>query len=93
MKTNPNIIHRNVAGEDMLVPVGDTALEHNGLFVLTPTGAEMWDYLAEGKSLDELVETMCENYDADPDEIRQDALQLIEKLRNLGLILDEDESD
>jgi DNA-binding CsgD family transcriptional regulator len=72
----------------MLVPTGENALEHNGLFVLTPTGAEMWDYLAEGKSLDELVAIMSEDYDVDEDVIRNDAENLIQKLRALDLIID-----
>lgn len=90
MKVNPNVLHRNIAGEDILVPVGETALDHNGLFVLTPTGAEMWDYLAEGKTLDELVSIMSEDYDIDPETIRTDADALLEKLKGLGLILDEE---
>lgn len=89
MKTNPNVIHRNVAGEDILVPVGETALEHNGLFVLTPTGAEMWDYLAEGKTLDEIVTVMSEDYEAEPDEIRKDAEALILKLKAMNLLLED----
>lgn len=88
MKVNPNVIHRNVAGEDMLVPTGEGAPEHNGLFVLTPTGAEMWDYLAEGKTLDELVAIMSEDYDVEAEVIREDAETLIRKLRDLGLIID-----
>ena len=90
MKVNPSVIHRNIAGEDILVPVGETALDHNGLFVLTPTGAEMWDHLAEGKSLDELVSIMSEDYDVDPEIIRADALALVEKLKGLGLILEDE---
>ena len=89
MKTNPNVIHRNVAGEDILVPVGETALEHNGLFVLTPTGAEMWDYLAEGKTLDEIVTVMSEDYEAEPDVIRKDAEALIVKLKAMNLLLED----
>lgn len=87
MKINPNIIHRNVAGEDLLLPIGETALEHNGLFVLTPTGAEMWDYLVEGKTIDEIVDIMSEEYDEDPAVIREDALALIKKLADLNLVL------
>ena len=63
IKTNPNVIRRNVAGEDILIPIGDSALEHNGLFVLTPTGAEIWDALVEGKSLEEIVANMAWEYD------------------------------
>ena len=51
MKVNENVIHRCVVDEDILVPVGETAGDMNGLYVLTPTGAEIWDMLADGKDL------------------------------------------
>lgn len=86
IKTNPNVIRRNVAGEDILIPVGDSALEHNGLFVLTPTGAEIWDALVEGKSIEEIVANMTRAYDVDADTLREDILGLIEKLAKLGLV-------
>lgn len=86
IKTNPNVIRRNVAGEDILIPIGDSALEHNGLFVLTPTGAEIWDALVEGKSLEEIVANMAEEYGIDTETIRKDMLGLIEKLAQLGLV-------
>ena len=86
IKTNPNVIRRNVAGEDILIPIGDSALEHNGLFVLTPTGAEIWDALVEGKPLEEIVSNIAEEYGIDTETIRKDVLGLIEKLAQLGLV-------
>lgn len=86
IKTNPNVIRRNVAGEDILIPIGDSALEHNGLFVLTPTGAEIWDALVEGKPLEEIAANMAEEYGIDTETIRKDVLGLIEKLAQLGLV-------
>jgi DNA-binding CsgD family transcriptional regulator len=86
IKTNPNVIRRNVAGEDILIPIGDSALEHNGLFVLTPTGAEIWDALVEGKPLEEIVANIAEEYGIDTETIRRDVLGLIEKLAQLGLV-------
>jgi DNA-binding CsgD family transcriptional regulator len=86
IKTNPNVIRRNVAGEDILIPIGDSALEHNGLFVLTPTGAEIWDALVEGKPLEEIVANIAEEYGIDTETIRKDVLGLIEKLAQLGLV-------
>ena len=86
IKTNPNVIRRNVAGEDILIPIGDSALEHNGLFVLTPTGAEIWDALVEGKSLEEIVANIAEEYGIDTETIRKDVLGLIDKLAQLGLV-------
>ena len=89
MKVNENVIHRNVAGEDMLVPVGEAAGEMNGLYVLTSTGGEIWDMLAEGKTVDEIVTIMSEDYGEDPKMIRKDVLEVIAKLKALNLVADD----
>ena len=38
-------IKRDVAGDIVLVPVGKTVLESNGLFVMNELGAFLWDLL------------------------------------------------
>lgn len=62
MKVNENVIHRCVVDEDILVPIGEAAGDTNGLYVLTPTGAEIWDMLAEGKGIEDIVSIMSEDY-------------------------------
>ena len=86
MKVNENVIHRCVADEDMLVPIGEAAGDMNGLYVLTPTGAEIWDMLAEGKGIEEIVSVMSEDYGVDPAVIRADVVTVIEKLKSMGLV-------
>lgn len=89
MKVNENVIHRCVADEDMLVPVGEAAGEMNGLYVLTPTGGEIWDMLADGKDVEDIVSIMSEDYGEDPAVIRADVAAIIEKLRALGLVIED----
>jgi DNA-binding CsgD family transcriptional regulator len=88
MKTNKNVIRRNVAGDDILIPVHDSAKEHNGLFVLTPTGAEIWDMLVEEKSPEEIVEIISREYEVDAEMVRADVDALIKKLKDMGLLED-----
>ncbi len=89
MKVNKNVIHRCVADEDMLVPIGEAAGDMNGLYVLTPTGAEIWDMLAEGKGIEEIVSVMSEDYGVDPAVIRADVVAVIEKLKSMGLVTED----
>lgn len=86
MKVNQNVIHRNVAGEDMLIPVNQAARDHNGLFVLTPTGAEIWDMLADGKTPEEIVDLMSREYGMDRETVQKDVTTLIQKLMGMGLL-------
>lgn len=88
MKTSKNVIHRNVAGEHILIPVNDAAREHNGLFALTTTGAEVWDLLEQGKEPEEISRILSEDYGVDPDTVRADVDALIEKFKKMGLVED-----
>ena len=89
MKVNENVIHRCVADEDMLVPIGEAAGEMNGLYVLTPTGGEIWDMLADGKDVEDIVSIMSEDYGEDPAVVRADVTAIIEKLKALGLVIED----
>jgi hypothetical protein len=89
MKVNENVIHRCVVDEDILVPIGEAAGDTNGLYVLTPTGAEIWDMLAEGKGIEDIVSIMSEDYGEDPAVIREDVMAIIEKFKAMGLVTED----
>jgi hypothetical protein len=89
MKVNENVVHRCVVDEDILVPIGEAAGDVNGLYVLTPTGAEIWDMLAEGKGIEDIVSIMSEDYGEDPAVIREDVVAIIEKLKTMGLVTED----
>lgn len=88
MKTNENVVYRCVAGEHILIPVGGEALSSNGLFVLTETGALTWNMLSEGKSVQEITEKICEEFDAEASVVLEDVNALIQKLTEAGLIIE-----
>lgn len=45
MKILKRLIKRNIAGDIILVPVGDASLEIKGLITLNETGEFLWDAL------------------------------------------------
>ncbi len=86
MKTKKELIMRKIAGDYILVPVGKTVLDNNGLFVLNEVSADIWKLLSEGKNTDEIVSALSEIYDADPAVIRADTDELIARLVETDLI-------
>ena len=44
-------ILRKVAGENILVPVGNTALTFNGLVTLNESGAFLWKHMEKNRDL------------------------------------------
>lgn len=86
MEIKKNVIARTVAGEHMLVPVGDTVFEYNGIFMLTDSGMLLWNKIREGAEGDELVKALTEEYDIDEATAARDAEEFIERLKTYGII-------
>lgn len=55
MKRTKEFIKRNIAGEIVLVPSGQTAREFNGMVTLTETGEFIWEHIEEAESFNHLV--------------------------------------
>lgn len=50
MKVTKDILYREIAGEHILIPVGQTALKVQGMMTLTESGKLLFDLLQKGSS-------------------------------------------
>ena len=80
------LIKREIAGDTILVPVGKTVLESNGLFMLNELGAFIWDLLPTVDTEEELCNAVLERYDAPAEGVRKDVSEFLSKLRDMGII-------
>ena len=76
MKRTKEFIKRNIAGEIVLVPSGQTAREFNGMVTLTGTGEFIWEHIEETESFSHL----------DKDTASQDAAGFIMQLLQAGMV-------
>ena len=61
MKIKGEYLLREVVGETILVPVGKTALEYNGMIIINETGALIWKALEQHLTEQEILEKMAED--------------------------------
>ena len=86
MQIKKEMILREIAGENILVPGADAVLSLNGLFVVTETGAFIWNNLPAVDSQEELVERMFDEYEVDKETAEKDVAEFLGKLREFGII-------
>jgi hypothetical protein len=86
MEIKKEMIHRQLAGENILVPGGNAVLDLNGLFVMTETGAFIWSILPQAETEDEIVDKMLEEYDVDRETAQEDVKEFLGRLREYGII-------
>lgn len=86
MNIKKELIKRSIAGETVLVPVGRTVYEANGLFVLNELGDFLWDRLPEAENEEQLLCAVLEEYEVDEQTARRDLLAFLGKLKEMEIL-------
>lgn len=86
MRIKGDFILRDLAGEQILVPVGQTALRFNGIIVLQPVAAVIWQGLAEGLEKEALLTRILERFEVDGETAARDLDSFLSQLQTNGFI-------
>lgn len=86
MKIKKELIKRSIAGDTILVPVGKTVYDSNGLFVLNEVAASIWDVLGDCETQDEIVDKILEEYEVSKEEAERDTAEFLGTLREMQII-------
>lgn len=86
MKACGEVLLREVVGEYILVPFGETALRIHGMICLSESGACLWRALQEEQTEDSLVECLLKEYDTDRETARRDVAEFLDQLSQLQLL-------
>ena len=82
MKIKEGFILRNVAGNNVVVPIGQATLDFNGMMSLNDTGTFLFERLIEGTSKENLVEDLIAEYGIDRDLAVEDVEAFILKVES-----------
>lgn len=85
MNLSPNFILRQLAGEWLLVSIGEGE-EVKRLLYLNEIGKDIYTHLQEGLEGQGLIDALAEEYDIDPATLRQDVDEFLQTLRNYKVI-------
>ena len=86
MRVSSELLLREIAGEHILVPVGETALRIHGMITLSDSGVLLWEKLQNETTKQDLVHAILQAYDVEEATAQQDVDSFLAKLHDLGLI-------
>ena len=86
MKASPDVILRQVAGEYILVPVGELSLRLQGMISLSESGGLLWKRLEGGCTEQELTDALLAEYEVDRPQAERDVRAFLDMLREAGLL-------
>lgn len=82
MRAIPERIVFKKVGEEMVL----LDFERGIYYGLNPVGARVWEFLAEGKSTDEIVDLLTEEFDVERTDAKNDVEALMDDLAANGLV-------
>lgn len=86
MKILEGFVLKNIAGANVVVPVGSNTVSFKAVITLNDSGAFLWQQLINDKTEDELVTAMLKEYDVDEATAKTDVKEFIGKLTEAGLL-------
>ena len=86
MKATSEVVLREIAGESLLIPVGQTALKIHGMITLSESGLLLWKRLQTECTEDELVEALLTEYQVDRETAVADVKAFIRQMQEVGIL-------
>lgn len=86
MKIKKGFAKRNIAGSEIVVPVGENASRFNGMITLNETGSFFWDCLSQETTKEEVVEKVLEIYEVGRQKAEADFDKFTAMLKENGLL-------
>lgn len=86
MKIKNGFAKRDIAGSTIVVPVGSTAKEFNGMITLNDSGSFIWDCFLKDISIDEAVEAVLAEYDVEREKAQADVERFVNMLKENNII-------
>ena len=86
MKLHGEFILRQVLDDVLAIPVGQTALNMNGMILLNDVSKVIWNCLKEETSVEAIVNAITDAFEVSAEEAEADIQEFLNKMRNAGLL-------
>lgn len=86
MRIKEGYMLREAAGETVVVPFGEEALNFQGIISLNETGALLWKELEQGCEKKDLVQALLDEYEVDAETAEKDVNEFLKLAGDAGLI-------
>lgn len=86
MKFKKEFMIREIVGETILIPMGDSNNHFNGIITINELGKFIWENLESSKDEEDLLHKILEEYEVEEKEAKEDLDEFLDKLRQVDII-------
>ena len=85
-----DLVTRSITGETIIVPIQGHVGDLDGIYTLNDVGTTIWDLIDGKVSVGQIVDTVRNEYDVPPEDLKHDLIALVSELSAQGLVIIED---
>ncbi len=89
MKLKSDLILRCIAGEHVVIPIGDNVATFNGIISLNETAFYLWKKIQTQVSREELISSLLNEFEVDENQAGKDIDDFLVLLREHELLIEE----
>ncbi|MBE6720452.1 MAG: PqqD family protein [Ruminococcaceae bacterium] len=86
MKIKSGFAKREIAGSNIVVPVGKNAVSFNAMITLNETGSFLWDAFQHDITVDDAVRLITAEYDVSPERAKADIEKFVSLLKDNSIM-------
>ena len=83
---DPSIVHRNIAGEAILVPIRRNVADMESIYTLDGVGAFIWELIDGQRTVGDIKTAILEEYKVAPEVAEADLVEFLQQLQAIGAI-------
>ena len=92
MKLEKEFVLREIAGDYVIIPVGKTVIEFNGLITVNEVGVSIWNMLQNEVTFDQIVQGILNEYEVEESVAREDIREFLDQLIDGGILAEDKEN-
>lgn len=86
MRIKNGFAKREIAGSNIVVPVGAGAQVFNGMITLNDSGSFIWDAFQQDRTIDEVAQMLTKEYEVDLQRAKADVEKFVAMLKENNLV-------
>jgi hypothetical protein len=83
---NKEVVARQIEGETVIVPIRRGVGDMNSVYTLNPVGTVLWHFMAKSRSVPEMVQRICSEFEVTPGQALGDVEVFVSSLLEEKLI-------
>ena len=84
--SNPNYVLREIAGESVLVSIGEGVADFCGIITLNQSAKILWETLKQGSTREKLAENLKNHFQISDEQAAEDVEKSLKLLEEKGLV-------